>query len=224
MGIRCSHHVCDSNHSNCQNGGVCYVSGGQPRCLCPVAFSGDVCDRDKCLDVACLNQGSCENGACVCGPGYVGVDCAHHVCDADISPCLNGGTCYVQGDEAKCYCTSAYAGDHCERDKCFDIICLNQGSCENGTCICRPGYTGAFCDLDLCLLTTCLNGASCEDGACRCAPGFSGRHCHVDVSRTQRQYCTFFIFSSVFSPSYWVVGMVLNIIISLSRVQYVLLH
>ena len=193
VGVHCARHVCDSHQSRCQNGGICHVSGGQPRCLCPPAFSGDVCQRDRCLDVTCLNHGTCDKGTCVCSRGYVGVNCSHHACDGDRSPCLNGGSCYVHDDKVKCLCTSAFSGDVCERDKCVDMTCLNQGTCENGTCVCRPGYIGVACSLDLCQLRPCMHGASCEAGICRCAPGYSGDHCHAEVSRRRESVGDYYI-------------------------------
>ena len=41
----------------------------QPLCLCPAAYSGAVCQTNRCLGVTCGNAGTCENGICVCQPG-----------------------------------------------------------------------------------------------------------------------------------------------------------
>ncbi|MCS6917901.1 MAG: calcium-binding EGF-like domain-containing protein [Chitinophagales bacterium] len=33
----------------------------------------------------------------------------------------------------------------CESDPCKDVVCLNGGTCEDGTCDCAPGYEGDDC-------------------------------------------------------------------------------
>ena len=47
------------------------MEDNEPRCRCPDAFSGRVCDTDKCLNVTCENSGTCENGICICQPGEI---------------------------------------------------------------------------------------------------------------------------------------------------------
>ena len=107
--------------------------------------AGRYCETniDDCIPDPCLNGGSCSDRVdeyvCGCAPEYVGANCSDHVCDIHRSPCLNGGTCYVQGNLARCLCPLAFSGDACELDKCLDITCLNEGTCENGICHCRPG-------------------------------------------------------------------------------------
>ena len=98
---------------------------------------------DDCAAAPCLNGGRCVDEvagySCLCQPEYVGDRCSHHVCDSDQSPCLNGGTCYVEDNKARCRCSSAFTGDVCAHDKCVGVMCLNQGTCNNGVCICRLG-------------------------------------------------------------------------------------
>ena len=97
----------------------------------------DDCTPDPCRNGRCVDR--VDGYTCVCQPQYVGVNCAHHVCDESTSPCLNGGTCFVTDNKARCKCLPAFAGDLCEREKCLNVTCLNEGACLNGICICQQG-------------------------------------------------------------------------------------
>ena len=70
------------------------------------------------------------------------MNCSRHVCDDDTSPCVNGGSCHVVDNEARCLCPPAFSGDVCETDKCLGVTCLNDGTCVNGICVCQQGKTG----------------------------------------------------------------------------------
>ena len=47
------------------------MEDSEPRCRCPDAFSGRVCETDRCLNVTCENLGTCENGICICQQGEI---------------------------------------------------------------------------------------------------------------------------------------------------------
>ncbi|KAM8828979.1 versican core protein [Spinachia spinachia] len=74
---------------------------------------------------------------------------------------------------------------------CSTSLCLNGGSCYQGTsqnlCACAPGYTGPRCEteVDECWSNPCLNGATCVDGVssftCLCLPSYSGELCGQDT-------------------------------------------
>lgn len=57
--------------------------------------------------------------------------------------CLNGGAVI---EDCGCKCPEGYSGPNCEnRNPCYNINCLNGGTCANGLCNCPPGYTGSNC-------------------------------------------------------------------------------
>lgn len=56
---------------------------------------------DPCKDVTCENDGTCEDGTCVCADMYYGDACETH--------CMNGT--YAAGD---CTCEAGYEGDACD--------------------------------------------------------------------------------------------------------------
>lgn len=62
-----------------------------------------------CLDIDCLNGGTCNEGVCDCPPPYGGENCDVLI-GCYVDPCLNGGICTPQG----CNCPSGYWGPLCE--------------------------------------------------------------------------------------------------------------
>jgi hypothetical protein len=97
--------------------------------------------RNPCYGKKCYNDGSCNNGVCVCKAGWKGVDCR------DMDPCgrincLNGGAC----NSGVCTCAAGYFGETCgNKDLCFGVNC-NNGKCANGKCQCNSGWQGDLCN------------------------------------------------------------------------------
>ena len=67
----------------CQNEGLCEVDKkGQARCLCPVGFTGDLCETniDNCASNPCKNNGTCVDGInryfCICPNKYIDKSCS----------------------------------------------------------------------------------------------------------------------------------------------------
>jgi hypothetical protein len=69
----------------------------------------------------------------------------------------------------------------CTKDDCEDVICQNNGICQDGKCQCPSGYAGENCETvtDPCVLVQCKNEGVCKDGKCQCPFGFEGELCEV---------------------------------------------
>ncbi|CAH8484595.1 unnamed protein product [Heterobilharzia americana] len=140
---------------------------------------------DLCEGVQCGEQAFCQDGACVCTPGYTGdpvVKCyeERELC-AGVQ-CHRFGQCY----ENRCYCSHGYVGDgvnFCDprtNDPCEGISCAANGRCQDGQCVCNPGYEGdgynecRTTEVDLCANIRCHHYAKCDRGQCRCMDGYEG--------------------------------------------------
>lgn len=103
------------------------------------------CTND-CADVNCLNNGECNEGACVCPEGYEGQYCENEVDPCDNVDCFNGGVCV----DGTCDCPPGYEGVDCGTmvDPCVDVDCGANGVCVEGDCICDAGYEGDNCEIE----------------------------------------------------------------------------
>ena len=64
------------------------------------------------------------------------------------------------------------------KDRCHDVICMNNGTCKKGKCDCNNGFYGEHCEYyDSCYEVKCLNGGVCDEGICDCADGYTGDDC-----------------------------------------------
>ena len=100
---------------------------------------------------SCLNGATCINSltgfSCLCATGYQGSTCQQNIC-ATLSPCLNGGSCYGNG---QCTCTARYSGPTCSIDQCVTSPCRNGGTCSrDGTCNCTTDFVGLRCETAKC--------------------------------------------------------------------------
>jgi len=102
----------------CFHNSTCHLESGQPECRClDSMYSGRQCEFDKCLNggvcvAVSSNVTSPEYVAeCICDARFKGKycqdqnKCYHH--------CLNGGTCFSDGDHVVCHCPVAYYGSRC---------------------------------------------------------------------------------------------------------------
>lgn len=99
---------------------------------------------------------------CECVPPYYGTHCRLSPCvpELDGTPCLNNGTCTLDGGTTTgytCSCLAGYSGPTCELTPCAPDPCLNEGVCSiNGhtyTCDCKPGWKS----MKICIFATSLN-------------------------------------------------------------------
>jgi syndecan 4 len=75
----------------------------------------------KLCKTDCYNDGYCNNGTCLCAPGYGGDNCAIELC---LNDCSGRGICRNR----TCYCEAGYYSEDCSLKKCPD--CLNDGECD----------------------------------------------------------------------------------------------
>ena len=151
--------VDDCAVNRCQNGGSCVDKVNGFKCICPVGFTGPLCqtDIDDCQsDNPCLNGGSCadlvNSFRCICVPGFTGSLCQTNVDDCLTKPCANGGTCHDLVNDYRCTCKPGFAGKDCsiEFNECSTRPCLNGGTCQDRVndfkCVCPRGFSGTRCE------------------------------------------------------------------------------
>ncbi|CAD2218549.1 Subtilase family/CUB domain containing protein, putative [Angomonas deanei] len=121
----------------------------------------------------CSAHGECQDGRCVCTPGYTGVDCS--LCDGDVV-CHGNGQCTVPDGTNLTSCTCHIDG-HFEDAHCsacavgwYGPRCNSQCDCQRGT---KCDLTTGVCDCSAVGGSSCLTGPRCE----KCCPGYGGADC-----------------------------------------------
>lgn len=69
------------------------------------------------------------------------VFCNHYMNKSE--RCSGHGKCVKNSGSNTCTCDDGYSGPNC--DPCFNVNCLNGGTCNNGKCTCDDGYIGPYC-------------------------------------------------------------------------------
>lgn len=128
---------------------------------------------DAALDMAELTDAETDMAAPFDASVDADVDAGPSPCEAN--PCMNGGTCEVDGTGFACTCVEGYSGTTCETnvDDCSPNPCERDGECADGIasfmCACSAEYAGATC-------STCADDYqdNDHDGICTPACGAPG--------------------------------------------------
>jgi len=163
------------------------------------------------IECPCKNKGVCQDGKCLCEPGYFGELCEYKHCQSTCGSELQRGSCnHKQG---KCECYLGFEGDNCElvceNCKNYKQPCNGKGVIVEEECQCLPGFCGKFCenacndcsghgvfDGEFCKCDKGFEGANCEktclnrcskhgecfEGRCVCDSGWEGEDCSVDLN------------------------------------------
>ncbi|CAH8474783.1 unnamed protein product [Schistosoma intercalatum] len=202
LGVQCGSVNCHT-HARCidPNQAFCqclpgYRGDGVSHCEsdpCSKCRRNEICENgiciasgvDLCEGIQCGEQAFCQDGACVCTPGYTGdpvVKCYEERDPCDYVQCHQYGYC-INGS---CQCRTGFEGNgyyDCRRiqvELCAGVQCHRFGQCYENRCYCSHGYVGDgvnFCDAranDPCDGVRCAANGRCQDGRCVCDPGYTG--------------------------------------------------
>ncbi|CAH8481052.1 unnamed protein product [Schistosoma curassoni] len=203
LGVQCGSVNCHT-HARCidPNQAFCqclpgYRGDGVSHCEsdpCSKCRRNEICENgvciasgvDLCEGIQCGEQAFCQDGACVCTPGYTGdpvVKCYEERDLCKYVRCHENAKCNEHG---KCQCLDGYSGDgyyECQKSSqelCAGVQCHRFGQCYENRCYCSHGYVGDgvnFCDAhanDPCDGVRCAANGRCQDGRCVCDPGYTG--------------------------------------------------
>lgn len=116
----------------CRRNGQCSSDGLS--CICSAERFGEDCSCDARVcavgDLACSNNGSCNDSQCICSPGFTGCKCEHQ-CNDQVN-CSGNGRCKLDGT---CQCNLGFVGSSCES---LDLSTYCSGATLTGH-PCLPG-------------------------------------------------------------------------------------
>ncbi|CAH8480608.1 unnamed protein product [Schistosoma curassoni] len=215
LGVQCGSVNCHT-HARCidPNQAFCqclpgYRGDGVSHCEsdpCSKCRRNEICENgvciasgvDLCEGIQCGEQAFCQDGACVCTPGYTGdpvVKCYEERDPCSHVQCHYDATCH----NGVCTCKDGYIGDgyrECrprETDLCHHIQCHPYAQCENGQCHCIEGYIGdGYYDChvrDPCTGVKCHQYGECISGRCHCLRGYEGDG-YYDCRQTVTDPCS----------------------------------
>ncbi|CAF1175475.1 unnamed protein product [Rotaria magnacalcarata] len=193
----------------CANNGVCQPTTTGYICRCTYPFTGTNCQQ-MITTTPLATRAPC-GPACACMvvpcPVYIVIN------PCMPSPCQNMGSCGVQNNGAKCYCSSSYTGYYCQHlrtgrsliSNACNKTCLNGGQCfldgnsaGEARCSCPSEYYGPTCEFmnrpkSCSPKNPCMNNAQCittkSSSKCVCKNGTSGILCEKIKRSNDRQYC-----------------------------------
>ncbi|CAH8829880.1 unnamed protein product [Trichobilharzia szidati] len=151
---------------------------------------------DLCEGVQCGEQAFCQDGACVCTPGYTGDPVIKCYEERDLCSnirCHSYGYCR----DGRCLCAEGFEGDgyyDCHiaiNDPCSGVRCHENAKCIQGECRCMSGYQGDgrhYCDpvqQELCAGVQCHRFGQCYENRCYCSHGYVGDGVNFCDARTE---------------------------------------
>ncbi|CAH8480590.1 unnamed protein product [Schistosoma curassoni] len=217
LGVQCGSVNCHT-HARCidPNQAFCqclpgYRGDGVSHCEsdpCSKCRRNEICENgvciasgvDLCEGIQCGEQAFCQDGACVCTPGYTGdpvVKCYEERDRCFQVRCHPNAQCYNN----ECHCVEGFQGDgyyDCKPevyDPCSEVRCHPYAKCRNGNCECLPDYYGDgyhVCkprNYDPCDYVQCHQYGYCINGSCQCRTGFEGNG-YYDCRRIQVDPCS----------------------------------
>ncbi|CAH8442508.1 unnamed protein product [Schistosoma bovis] len=217
LGVQCGSVNCHT-HARCidPNQAFCqclpgYRGDGVSHCEsdpCSKCRRNEICENgiciasgvDLCEGIQCGEQAFCQDGACVCTPGYTGdpvVKCYEERDRCFQVRCHPNAQCYNN----ECHCVEGFQGDgyyDCKPevyDPCSEVRCHPYAKCRNGKCECLPDYYGDgyhVCkprNYDPCDYVQCHQYGYCINGSCQCRTGFEGNG-YYDCRRIQVDPCS----------------------------------
>eukprot|EP00164_Ancoracysta_twista_P005429 GFYU01007438.1.p1 GENE.GFYU01007438.1~~GFYU01007438.1.p1 ORF type:complete len:953 (+),score=172.51 GFYU01007438.1:97-2859(+) len=185
-GVACENTYCPRN---CSFNGNCLEVKTGSRCNCSVGWIGRDCSQRTCLN-ECSNRGYCDDGTCICLPGFSGVDCSHawlamNQERLDVKalagirirqqPCPANCSRHGQCVDGKCQCDIGFTAVDCSEKTC-PRNCSGHGKCKDYTCQCDDAWEGIDCSLRGCT-DKCDETTYCYNGTCVCRPGRTGSDC-----------------------------------------------
>jgi len=128
----------------------------------------------------CSGAGTCTDGVCTCGLGYVGQNCNESNVAGCPRQCSGHGQC--DPESLECVCDKGYEGYACQATTGCAVLsfCSGHGSCKEDECSCDSGWNGPECSERKGCANECSGWGSCELGAskttfeCNCRAPSSG--------------------------------------------------
>ncbi|CAH8474585.1 unnamed protein product [Schistosoma intercalatum] len=164
LGVQCGSVNCHT-HARC-------IDPNQAFCQCLPGYRGDGvshCESDPCSK--CRRNEICENGICIASGVDLceGIQCGEQAfCQDGACVCTPG---YTGDPVVKCY----EERDPCSEVRCHPYAKCRNGNCEclpdyygDGYHVCKPR------NYDLCRAEQCHQFARCVEGQCRCLDGYEG--------------------------------------------------
>ena len=222
IGNRCGVHVDDADscllfnkpciHGNCDN---CHSNSTTCKCECDAGWEGAQCS----FDIDDCNPNPCKNGAtCIdmvddyyCDCSYIKKPWTGRYCELPADGCLHGPcgtpeqhqTCEVDWTSTsgiQCHCNPGWWGNRCEINaaKCYEGICLHEGSCIQGLyafCNCPQGWEGTRCEIpvEYCNDNPCGSNGACKSTPggfeCHCFDGWAGKRCNENINECKNNTC-----------------------------------